>query len=85
MNFENINNGLNSTETTTPANIEVKIVTLAGVQPYTIQAGMRVSEFKARYGLTGKKIVDANGETLTDADTITETTELFVSTPKQNG
>lgn len=80
--FESINNSLNSTE---PSTVKVALVTLSGVQTKEVEAGISVATFKARYGLEGKKIVDEDGDTLQANDVITGDTQLFISTPKQNG
>ena len=65
--------------------IEVEVVTLAGVSTAKATEGMTVKEFKEANGLVGKKIIDDDSNLLRDTDTIEEGMQLYVSTPKKNG
>lgn len=80
--FDAINEALNSEERQT---IDVKIVRLGGQDVQTIEAGMTVADFKAKYGLEGTKLVSAEGDILRNSDVLREDMKVFVSTPKKNG
>jgi len=67
------------------AEIQVELVTLAGVEKITATEGMTVKEFKEANNLVGTKMIDDNSEVLRDSDTITEGMQIYVSTPKKNG
>lgn len=82
MDYSRINNNLNAPEA---REAKVSVVSLGGVQDYTVRAGMTVSEFKSVYGLNGTKIVNENGDTLTSDAIISRDMQVFVSTPKKNG
>lgn len=83
MDYSRINSNLNAPEVAAEA--KVSVVSLGGVQDYTVRAGMTVSEFKSVYGLNGTKIVNENGDTLTSDAIISRDMQVFVSTPKKNG
>lgn len=65
--------------------VEVEIVTLAGIEKVTADEGTTVKDFKEAHGLVGTKIIDENSNPLRDSDVIREGMQLFVSTPKKNG
>jgi hypothetical protein len=67
------------------AEIQVELVTLAGVEKITATEGMTVKEFKEANNLVGTKMIDDNSDVLRDSDTITEGMQIYVSTPKKNG
>ena len=69
----------------TPSTVKVSLVSLGGVQDYTITAGSTVREFKSRNGISDVKIVTTDGTALNDNDTISGDVQLFISTPKKNG
>ena len=79
MDINAVNNALNT------ENVKVSIVSLGGVNDYEISAGTTVRELKSRYGLSDMKIVTGDGSVLSDTDTISSDTQLYVSTPKRNG
>lgn len=82
-NFEDIQNALeNEQEKDT---VSVELVTLSGVKTIEVEEGMTIKEFKKMNGLTDVKIVDADGDVLTNNDVIDFDTQLFISTPKKNG
>lgn len=82
MSMSEINDALNQPEV---QNVTVSLVTLAGVETKVINEGTSIREFKNTYNLQGTKIVDEDGNTLSDNDVISEDMELFVSAPKKNG
>lgn len=67
------------------AEIQVELVTLAGVEKITATEGMTVKEFKEANNLVGTKMIDDNSDVLRDSDTLTEGMQIYVSTPKKNG
>lgn len=67
------------------AEIQVELITLAGVEKITATEGMTVKEFKEANNLVGTKMIDDNSDVLRDSDTITEGMQIYVSTPKKNG
>lgn len=80
--FQNISNSLNQEE---HQRITISVVSLGGVTTNDIDAGTTVADFKARYGLTGKKLVNEEGDALSNDTVLSSDMQLFVSTPKQNG
>ena len=83
MDFENINNA--AINGSSAEEITVELVTIGGVQKHSIEEGMTVADFKAKYGLDGMNIVDEDGDVLKNTDTLESDCQLFVSTPKKNG
>lgn len=81
-NFENISNRLNREETITR---KISIVTLAGVTSQDVAEGTTIREFKERNGLSDKKLVDDNGDVLTNDMVIRGDMQIYMSTPKKNG
>ena len=79
-NFDAINDAMNQQE-----EIEVKIIRLGGVDTKKVNPNMTVANFKERFGLEGKKLVDGDGNILNNNDTLTDGIEVYVSTPKENG
>ena len=79
-NFDAINDAMNQQE-----EIEVKIIRLGGVDTKKVTPNMTVTNFKERFGLEGKKLVDGDGNILNNNDTLTDGIEVYVSTPKENG
>lgn len=67
------------------AEIQVELVTLAGVEKITATEGMTVKEFKEANNLVGTKMIDDNSDVLRDSDIIEEGMQIYVSTPKKNG
>jgi LysM repeat protein len=67
------------------AEIQVELVTLAGVEKITAKEGMTVKEFKEANNLVGTKMIDDNSDVLRDSDIIEEGMQIYVSTPKKNG
>ena len=65
--------------------IEVKVVSLGGVNQLTVDAGTTVEQLRSKASLTSSvKIVNEAGDILKDNDTVTESCNLFISVPKQN-
>ena len=79
-NFDAINDAMNQ-----PEEIEVTIVRLGGVDTKKVAPNMTVANFKERFGLEGKKLVDGDGNILDNRDTLADGIEIYVSTPKENG
>ena len=79
-NFDAINDAMNQ-----PEEIEVKIIRLGGVDTKKVTPNMTVADFKERFGLKGKKLVDGDGNILSNSDTLADGIEVYVSTPKENG
>ena len=82
MDINAISGALNNN---TPTEVKVSLVSLGGVNDYTITAGTTVREFKTRNGISDVKIVTTDGTALRDEDTISADVQLFISTPKKNG
>jgi hypothetical protein len=80
--FNAINENLNAT---TPATVNVDLITLGGVNQVTVNYGQTIAEFKRANSLGDAKVANSNGEILADTAIITENTELYISTPKRNG
>ena len=65
--------------------IEVKVVSLGGINQLTVDAGTTVEQLRSKASLTSSvKIVNEAGDILRDKDTVTESCNLFISVPKQN-
>lgn len=79
MDINAVNSALNS------STVKVSIVSLGGVDDYEITSGTTVRDLKNKYGLNDMKIVTADGSVLSDTDTISADTQLYISTPKRNG
>ena len=61
------------------------MITLSGIQNYTIEAGMTVKEFKDAHDLDDVKIVNEDGDVMRSNDVFEEDGKYFTSTPKKNG
>lgn len=83
--FEDIANTLENGAEATPENVEISLVTLAGVRNYTVVEGTTVAEFKRANDLAGSKLSDEDGNLLRDTDILEEDMEIFVSAAKKNG
>ena len=65
--------------------IEVKVVSLGGINQLTVDAGTTVEQLRSKASLTSSvKIVNEAGDILKDNDAVTESCNLFISVPKQN-
>lgn len=82
-NFENIQDALENQQEKDTVNVE--LITLSGVKTIEVEEGMTIKEFKEMNGLIDVKIVNDDGDVLTNNDIIDEDTQLFISTPKKNG
>lgn len=65
--------------------IEIKVVSLGGINQLTVDAGTTVEQLRSKASLTSSvKIVNEAGDILKDNDVVTESCNLFISVPKQN-
>ena len=65
--------------------IEVKVVSLGGINQLTVDVGTTVEQLRSKASLTSSvKIVNEAGDILKDNDVVTESCNLFISVPKQN-
>ena len=65
--------------------VKIELITLSGIQNYTIEAGMTVKEFKDAHDLDDVKIVNEDGDVMRSNDVFEEDGKYFTSTPKKNG
>ena len=65
--------------------IEIKVITLGGIQEIKVNPGVTVSELREYANLDSNiKIVNESSEILKDKDIVTESCNLFISVPKRN-
>lgn len=68
------------------ATFSIELVTLSGVQNCEAEEGTSIASFKEAHGLSkDTKIVDEDGDVLTNTDEIVADMTLYVSAPKKNG
>lgn len=85
VDFNRVNDALENEVENEREEVEIELITLSGVQNYTIEAGMTVKEFKEAHGLDDVKIVDEDGDVMRSNDVFEEDGKYFTSTPKKNG
>lgn len=84
VDFNRVNDALEN-EANEAEEVKIELITLSGIQNYTIEAGMTVKEFKEAHDLDDVKIVDENGDVMRSNDVFEEDGKYFTSTPKKNG
>ena len=85
VDFNRVNNALENGVEDEREEVEIELITLSGIQNYTIEAGMTVKEFKEAHDLDDVKIVDEDGDVMRSNDVFEEDGKYFTSTPKKNG
>lgn len=85
VDFNRVNDALENGVEDEKEEIKIELITLSGIQNYTIEAGMTVKEFKDAHGLEDVKIVDEDGDVMRSNDVFEEDGKYFTSTPKKNG
>lgn len=85
VDFNRVNNALENGVEDEREEVEIELITLSGIQNYTIEAGMTVKEFKEAHGLEDVKIVNEDGDVMRSNDVFEEDGKYFTSTPKKNG
>ena len=85
VDFNRVNNALENWVEDEREEVEIELITLSGIQNYTIEAGMTVKEFKEAHGLEDVKIVNEDGDVMRSNDVFEEDGKYFTSTPKKNG
>lgn len=85
VDFNRVNNALENGVENEREEVEIELITLSGIQNYTIEAGMTVKEFKEAHGLEDIKIVNEDGDVMRSNDVFEEDGKYFTSTPKKNG
>lgn len=84
VDFNRVNDALEN-EANEAEEVKIELITLSGIQNYTIEAGMTVKEFKEAHDLDDVKIVDEDGDVMRSNDVFEEDGKYFTSTPKKNG
>lgn len=85
VDFNRVNDALENEVENEREEVEIELITLSGVQNYTIEAGMTVKEFKEAHNLDDVKIVNEDGDVMRSNDIFEEDGKYFTSTPKKNG
>lgn len=85
VDFNRVNDALENGVEDEKEEVKIELITLSGIQNYTIEAGMTVKEFKDAHGLEDVKIVDEDGDVMRSNDVFEEDGKYFTSTPKKNG
>lgn len=85
VDFNRVNDALENGVEDEKEEVKIELVTLSGIQNYTIEAGMTVKEFKEAHDLDDVKIVDEDGDVMRSNDVFEEDGKYFTSTPKKNG
>lgn len=84
VDFNRVNDALEN-ESNEAEEVKIELITLSGIQNYTIEAGMTVKEFKDAHDLDDVKIVNEDGDVMRSNDVFEEDGKYFTSTPKKNG
>ncbi len=84
VDFNRVNDALEN-EANEAEEVKIELITLSGIQNYTIEAGMTVKEFKDAHDLDDVKIVNEDGDVMRSNDVFEEDGKYFTSTPKKNG
>ena len=85
VDFNRVNDALENGVEDEKEEVKIELITLSGIQNYTIEAGMTVKEFKEAHDLDDVKIVDEDGDVMRSNDIFEEDGKYFTSTPKKNG
>lgn len=85
VDFNRVNDALENGVEDEKEEVKIELITLSGIQNYTIEAGMTVKEFKEAHDLDDVKIVDEDGDVMRSNDVFKEDGKYFTSTPKKNG
>ncbi len=85
VDFNRVNDALENRVEDEKEEVKIELITLSGIQNYTIEAGMTVKEFKEAHDLDDVKIVDEDGDVMRSNDVFEEDGKYFTSTPKKNG
>lgn len=85
VDFNRVNDALENGVEDEKEEVKIELITLSGIQNYTIEAGMTVKEFKEAHDLDDVKIVDEDGDVMRSNDVFEEDGKYFTSTPKKNG
>lgn len=85
VDFNRVNDALENGVEDEKKEVKIELITLSGIQNYTIEAGMTVKEFKEAHDLDNVKIVDEDGDVMRSNDIFEEDGKYFTSTPKKNG
>lgn len=85
VDFNRVNDALENGVEDEKEEVKIELITLSGIQNYTIEAGMTVKEFKEAHDLDNVKIVDEDGDVMRSDDVFEEDGKYFTSTPKKNG
>lgn len=85
VDFNRVNDALENRVEDEKEEVKIELITLSGIQNYTIEAGMTVKEFKEAHDLDDVKIVDEDGDVMRSNDIFEEDGKYFTSTPKKNG
>lgn len=82
VNFNAVLEALDSEETST---CSVNLISFASNDTVSVNEGTTVSELKEKFNLSSSvKLVDNEGNILSNSDTITTDCVLFASKPKEN-
>ena len=65
VDFNRVNDVLENGVEDEKEEVKIELITLSGIQNYTIEAGMTVKEFKETYDLDNVKIVNEDGDVMT--------------------
>lgn len=85
VDFNRVNDALENGVEDEKEEVKIELITLSGIQNYTIEAGMTVKEFKEAHDLDDVKIVNEDGDVMRSNDIFEEDGKYFTSTPKKNG
>lgn len=85
VDFNRVNDALENGVEDEKEEVKIELITLSGIQNYTIEAGMTVKEFKDAHDLDDVKIVNEDGDVMRSNDVFEEDGKYFTSTPKKNG
>ena len=82
INFDAVSNALESANAST---CSVNLISFASNETVEVVEGITVSDLKEKFNLSSSvKLVDNEGNILSNSDTITEDCVLFASKPKEN-
>ena len=85
VDFNRVNDALENGVEDEKEEVKIELITLSGIQNYTIEAGMTVKEFKDAHDLDDVKIVNEDCDVMRSNDVFEEDGKYFTSTPKKNG
>ena len=85
VDFNRVNDALENGVEDEKEEVKIELITLSGIQNYTIEAGVTVKEFKETYDLDNVKIVNEDGDVMRSNDLFEADGKYFTSTPKKNG